>query len=120
MTVVLQVVGGGTPKTIVVALRSDLLISDVTGGTHKVTYNGLLVDAKAVAITAFTQSDAHGVSIDDDDSLRGGGDNDTPHSYGGNDILDGGTGNDRLDAGSDIDTLIGGAGSNMFDPGRQL
>ena len=120
MTVVLQVMGSGTPKTIVVALRSDLLISDVTGGTHKVTYNGLLVDAKAAAITAFMQSDAHGVSIDDDDSLSGGGDNDTPHGYGGNHMLDIGTGNDRLDVGADIDTLIGGASSNMSDTGRQL
>ncbi len=120
MTVVLQALKNGkngTDITISVPAHSDSFVADATGGPHRITFNGAMIETKAATATAFVETDAYGVTIDGNDTLSGGNGNDTIRGYGGNDLLDGGAGTDNLDGGSGNDTLIGGAGADKLNGG---
>jgi Ca2+-binding RTX toxin-like protein len=121
MTVVFQSASNGSgsygPVTIIVPAHSDDFVTSTNTSTHKLFFNGSLVDTKGAATSAFTQTDAYGVTVDGDDTLSGGNGNDTIRGYGGNDSLDGGAGNDTLDGGAGNDTLTGGAGADKLNGG---
>ena len=50
-----------------------------------------------------------------DNSILGGGKNDTLSGYGGADTIDGGKGNDVLDGGAGDDSLVGGDGNDSIE-----
>ena len=117
MTVSFAPLLGGTAVTVTVPAHSDYFLTDTNTSTHKITFNGLIVDTKSSSNSSFTQTDAYGVTVDGNDILSGGAGNDTIRGYGGNDSLDGGIGNDTLDGGAGNDVLIGGAGADKLTGG---
>ncbi len=119
MTVVFQSATNGPasygPITVVVPAHSDDFITSPNTSTHKLFFNGSLIDTKAAGNQVFAYSDAYGASVDGDDTLSGGNGNDIIRGGGGNDLLDGGNGDDLLDGGTGNDVLIGGAGADKLN-----
>jgi Ca2+-binding RTX toxin-like protein len=64
MTAVLQAANGGTPIKVVVPAHSDSFVTDVVGGIHTLSMNGLAIEFKIPVMTAFVETDAYGTTID--------------------------------------------------------
>ncbi|CAO3409230.1 calcium-binding protein [Azospirillum largimobile] len=76
------------------------------------------LSAQTIAMETYGQATAeilYGYKAND--SIDGGGGNDTLYGYGGDDLLTGGDGNDALYGGTGNDTLSGGAGADYFEGG---
>ncbi len=112
--------GDGTDTVVYSGARSAYTITDLGGGSFRVTgpdgtgtdtLNGVERIQFSDQLYALTNSN---VATEGDDTLVGTTGNDTISGLGGNDTIDGLAGDDILDGGTGVDTLRGGVGNDTY------
>jgi Ca2+-binding RTX toxin-like protein len=101
--VTLQPVSGAAAVTVRVPAKSDVFVTSIDFGTHKLLLGSAQVDVKATGTQAFAYDAAYGETVEGNDTLDGGAGEDALAGNGGNDILTGGAGADKIDGGLGVD-----------------